>query len=181
MSTEKVLTESVLSPIRDDFLKILNFYRDKVGSPWFYGVKLPKNNPHSLASVLGVSSPGDVLEILYEFGLATRYRDGFRLEKKTEAWTDGELKIFFPTPDYVNECKAKCSGSLNIRHFFVNIGGKVDKLINLTQPQEQGLVNDPQQSCCRWKIKGNGDLCNTHSAPACTIIKTNNNQLLQGK
>lgn len=41
--------------------------------------------------------------------------------------------------------QSKMQWIIKYKHFFVNtgIGGKLDKLINLTQPQEQGLVNDP--------------------------------------
>ena len=63
----------------DVFVGLLRCYRDDFDQPWYYGVKLPECNPHSLASadVLDSSSLETVLEVLniaYKHGSSIRIR-----------------------------------------------------------------------------------------------------------
>jgi len=85
MGLEAIHSVSAADDMRNSFVNILNWYNDHCTEPWFYGVSLTKDNPHSLAAVLNLNVE-DVMVVLRLFGLVKKYGEGIRVVKKVEEW-----------------------------------------------------------------------------------------------
>ena len=69
-----VSTDSNIEKIKQDFLNVLQWFKEKSLTPWYYGVKLDQANPHSLASAIGILF-AELMEILQLFNLAKMHGD----------------------------------------------------------------------------------------------------------
>ena len=55
MGFKGVATDANIEKIKQDFLNVLQWFKEKSLTPWYYGVKLYQANPRSLASAIGTS------------------------------------------------------------------------------------------------------------------------------
>ena len=111
MATNLVCVSPPVDNVSVDFLELIRFYEKTVTTSWFYGVKLPRANKHSLAAVLGLGSADEVMVVLSSVGLSKKDKNGeWRLVMKVEKWTLGVLKEWFHSSNYINKCKSPCFG-----------------------------------------------------------------------
>ena len=63
MGFKGVTTDANIEKIKQDFLNVLQWFKEKRLTPWYYGVKLDQADPHSLASAIGTSL-AELMEIV---------------------------------------------------------------------------------------------------------------------
>ena len=69
---KKVHSRIAIADAKDAFLEVVGHYRQNV-SPWCYAIKLEGVNPHGFASALRISSVDNLMRMLVEFGVATKF------------------------------------------------------------------------------------------------------------
>ena len=70
--SKKVHSRRAIADVKDAFLEVVRHYRQNV-SPWYYYIKLEGRNPHSFAAALVISSVKNMMSMLVEFGVATKF------------------------------------------------------------------------------------------------------------
>ena len=81
-----------IADVKDTFLEVVRHYRQNV-SPWYYTIKIEGGNPHSFAAALGISSVENLMRMLVEFGVATKFGENHRIASKCGSWIDADERL----------------------------------------------------------------------------------------
>ena len=143
MGFEGVVTDAHIKKIKQDFLSVLQWFKEKSLTPWYYGVKLDEANPHSLASAIGTSL-AELTEILQLFNLAKMHGDQFRIVAAPESWTKGELSHFFHDKSSINKSKSPCACKSPKFEVYLKLGPESSSKIKF--PKDQAYHDTPPKT-----------------------------------
>ena len=150
--SKKVHSRRAIVDTKDAFLELVRHYRQNF-SPWYYAIKLEGGNPHSFVAALGISSVENLMRMLVEFGVATKFGENHCITSECGSWIDADEKLgesFGDKESFITRTKSpKCTGDKK-QHLFVRLGKYADgDRLQITKLQtEEG----------RKKVQSDGDL-----------------------
>ena len=87
--SKKVHSRRAIADTKDTFLEVVRHYRKNVSSS-YYAIKLEGGNPHSFAAALGISSVKNLMRMLVEFGVSTKFGENNCIASKCGSWIDAD-------------------------------------------------------------------------------------------